>query len=349
MSTEPLITIITPSYNQAEYLEYTIRSVLNQNYPQIEYIIVDGGSTDNSLEVIKRYQASLAWWTSEPDAGQAEAINKGLQGSSGEYIAWLNSDDLFLPGAIAHAVDILKQDADLGMVFGDAITIDALGKPLNNLRFGNWGLIDLASFRMICQPAVFFRRSVLQKSGLLDTNYHFLLDHQLWIRIALNTKIQHANHGTSGSGNGHPSNWAAARHHKGAKNVAHASRFSEEALMLLNWMESHPDLAPLIAAHKKKVFAGAYRLSARYSLDGGKPGQALKFYWRAMLFSPPYTLKHWHRILYACAFILAGEKFAQSISHRVAPKPRPIIDVPLFYNWPGLNFGSNIAEESHVG
>ena len=176
-----------------------------------------------------------------------------------------------------------------------------------------------------------------------------LLDHQLWIRIALDTKIQHADHGKSVGENNHPLSWAAARHHQEAKNVAHAARFSEEALMLLNWMESHPRLAPLVSKHKKKVYAGAYRLSARYSLDGGKPGKALKYYWRAMLFDPGYTLKHWHRIFYACASTVLGEGLAQSISHRFAPERRAIIDIPRFHNWPGLNLASNTAEESHVG
>ncbi len=107
---KPLVSIITPSYNQVQYLEDTIQSVIQQDYPNIEYIVVDGGSTDGSLEVIERYKNKLAWWVSEPDQGQADAINKGFRKASGEIIAWLNSDDLYLPGAISSAVELFQEN-----------------------------------------------------------------------------------------------------------------------------------------------------------------------------------------------------------------------------------------------
>ncbi len=125
-----LVSIITPSYNQAHYLEATIRSVLEQDYSEIEYIIVDGGSTDGSREIIERYSSRLAWWVSEKDRGQTDAINKGFGRAHGEILAWINSDDTYEPGAVAQAVEYLQANPQVGMVYGDARFIDGEGRPI---------------------------------------------------------------------------------------------------------------------------------------------------------------------------------------------------------------------------
>src|SRR5690606_30062072 len=116
---QPLVTIVTPSYNQAQYLEHTIQSVLAQDYANIQYIIVDGGSSDGSVDIIKKYAGKLDWWVSEPDAGQADAINKGFARSRGTYQAWINADDILLPHAIREAVEFLEQHPEVGLVYGD--------------------------------------------------------------------------------------------------------------------------------------------------------------------------------------------------------------------------------------
>jgi glycosyltransferase involved in cell wall biosynthesis len=157
-ASQPLVSIVTPSYNQAAYLEATINSVLAQDFAPLEYLIVDGASQDGSPQIIQRHTGRLAWWISEADRGQAEAINKGFQHAKGEIVAWLNSDDVYLPGAIQSAVNALQANPQAGMVYGDAITIDPAGRPLNRLAFGDWGLFDLMNFRVVCQPAVFMRR-----------------------------------------------------------------------------------------------------------------------------------------------------------------------------------------------
>lgn len=297
-----LISIITPSYNQSAYLEQAILSVLGQDYTPLEYIVVDGGSADGSLEIIQRYAGKLAWWVSERDAGQADAINKGLQRAKGEFVAWLNSDDLYQPGAIAQAVTALRDHPDAGMVFGDAITIDAQGRHLNRLSFGDWGLRELMRFRIICQPAVFMRRSILEEAGYLDPSYHFLLDHQLWLRLASLAPVVHV-----------PGVWAAARHHPGAKNVAQAAGFGEEAFRILAWMETHPSLAHRLAEDRRRIEAGAHRLNARYLLDGGMPGPALMAYGRALVRSPRFALQHAHRMLYALLSVVGGKRLAQRL------------------------------------
>ncbi|MGD9092562.1 MAG: glycosyltransferase family 2 protein [Anaerolineales bacterium] len=294
-----LVSIITPSYNQANFLEQTIRSVLTQDYGPVEYMIIDGGSTDGSLEIIQNYSDQLAWWVSERDEGQADAINKGFAQARGEIVAWLNSDDLYLPGAIKQAATALAENPDLGLVFGDAITIDSQDNKLNDLVFQDWQLMDLLCYRIICQPAVFMRRTMLEQAGYLDLNYHYMLDHQLWLRIAQRAPIKHIS-----------STLAAARHHPGAKNVDQAAGFGEEALRLLQWLQDQPEFAPLVASNRRNVEAGAYRLNARYLLDGDQPGPALQSYGRALVRNPPFTLQHWHRMVYALLSLVGGKGLA---------------------------------------
>ena len=124
----PLVSIITPSYNQVDYLEETIRSVLEQDYPNIEYLVVDGGSLDGSADIIRKYTDRIDWWTSEPDKGQADALNKGMARAKGEFVAWLNSDDIYRPGAVRRAVDVLQSNLDLGMVYSKLDSIDRTGE-----------------------------------------------------------------------------------------------------------------------------------------------------------------------------------------------------------------------------
>ncbi len=231
-------------------------------------MVVDGGSTDGSVEIIQRYADRLAWWVSERDAGQAEAINKGLRRATGEIVAWLNSDDLYLPGAIGQAAAVFQEHPEVGMVFGDAITIDAQGKPLGRLAFGDWDLLDLVSFRIICQPAVFMRRAVLEKSGYLESSYHYMLDHHLWIRMARCAPIRYSGGGMDKNSKEPAALWAAARHHPGAKNVAQAPGFSRETMQVLEWMESQPDLN--VNNRPKPQTGTGRRLSPQCPLSAGR-------------------------------------------------------------------------------
>lgn len=293
MNPYPLVSIVTPSYNQAQFLEQTIRSVLDQDYPHLEYSVVDGASTDGSVEIIKKYADRLAWWVSEPDKGQAQAINKGLQRARGEIVAWLNSDDYYLPGAMRAAVAALEANPDAGLVYGDVLAVDGRGRPTKRLKYAAWELVDLLQFHIIGQPAVFMRRGVLKQAGYLNDAFHMLLDHQLWIRMARLAKMVYV-----------PQLWAAARFHEEAKNLAQAPRFGQEAYLVLEWARTQPDLAALMARESRRIWAGAHRFNARYVLDGGQPWAALKSYWRSASLSPAIALAEWHRILFAFLSLL---------------------------------------------
>ncbi len=283
----PLVSIITPSYNQAAFLEETLRSVIAQDYPSVEYLVVDGGSTDGSVEIIRTHEKDITWWVSEKDKGQAEAINKGFNRARGEIVGWLNSDDTYLENTLQEVVDVFKSNPSIFLVFGDVRAINETGEVINHIRYGDWNLGDLMEFNIIGQPAVFFRREALQMAGFLDPAYHLLLDHHLWLRIAQHGKMHHI-----------PRELACARFHPEAKNIASASLFGEEAYRILNWMEQDLGLSDKFTRNRRKCVAGAHRINARYLLDGGQPAEALKAYTNAFVVFPPTALKEWLRILY---------------------------------------------------
>ena len=292
MSSQPLFSIVTPSFNQVRYLEDAMRSVLEQDYPMLEYFVVDGGSTDGSVEVIRRlaieYQPRLKWWVSEKDLGQADAINKGFRKAGGEIIAWLNSDDLYLEGALEKAAACFNQDPDPGMLYSDVISVNENDEIINIMRYRQWGLADLMAFNIIGQPGVFMRRCALESAGLLDTSYHMLLDHHLWLRIASNQKISHLD-----------GCLAAARFHAQAKNIAQAEKFSREAFRLLEWMRTSGEMADEFQSNRKKIIAGAHSFSARYLLDAGLHREAARDYLQCLKFNPATAFKSFHRFIYA--------------------------------------------------
>jgi len=179
----PRISIVTPSFNQGHFIEATIQSVLNQNYPNLEYIIIDGGSTDSSVEVIRRYEKSLAYWVSEKDAGAADAIAKGFRHSNGDILAYLNSDDLYLPGTLQAVADAFQR-RHTDVVYGNTRWIDAGGNPIGERRqtpFAAAGYL-YGGFDLQ-QPAVFWSRQAYEKSGGIDPSYLFTFDTEMFVRF----------------------------------------------------------------------------------------------------------------------------------------------------------------------
>jgi len=207
---QPLVSIVTPSFNQGRYLEQTITSVLQQDYPAIEYIVIDGGSTDNSVEIIQRYKSRLGYWISERDNGQTDALNKGFAHAHGEILAWLNSDDVYNPGVVSEAVKFLVDNPDIGMVYGDLDFINEGDQVIGRFNTAQTNLKKLRrGFVHIPQPAAFFRATHWQQVGPLDPSYFFAMDYDLWVRLAGITRLKYLP--------GKP--WAKFRLHSDAKTI----------------------------------------------------------------------------------------------------------------------------------
>jgi glycosyltransferase involved in cell wall biosynthesis len=287
-STEPLVSVIVPSFNQARFLEATLDSLLSQAYPRLETLLIDGGSTDGSLDIIRRHESRLSRWVSEPDAGQADAINKGLRMATGDIVAWLNSDDLYLPGAVSEAVQALQAHPEAVMVYADGMLIDEDSNLLDWHRYRQYGLLDLLCFDVLLQPTVFIRRSVLEKAGLLRQDLHLILDHELWIRLAAQGPLHHAS-----------SYWAAERTHPEAKTVAAAAEFVAEAHRLIEEAKASPVLGGVVADHSARVSAGLEAFSGRRLIDAGQYAQALRHFARALRTDPRLALRYWYKIVQA--------------------------------------------------
>jgi len=183
----PKISIITPSLNQGAFLEQTILSVLNQNYPNLEYIVIDGGSHDDSVEIIKKYEKHLFYWVSEPDNGQANAINKGLKLASGEIVTWLNSDDYYVDNALSVVASYYMENP-FEFLAGSVNMVDEDGNFLRT-NSSSWPELQEGFFNNkvnIPQPGSFFTKSLIYKIGLLDENFHYAMDFDFWVRARLN-------------------------------------------------------------------------------------------------------------------------------------------------------------------
>lgn len=182
----PSVSIITPSYNQGHFIEETIRSVLLQGYPDLEYMILDGGSTDGSVEIIRRYSQWLSYWVSEPDRGQTHAINAGWARASGEVVAYINTDDCYIPGAIGTVVRRFAPDFRPAMVYGTAEVVDEAGHRLRTWEAQPFDLkVMLTAGNVVPQAAAFFSHRALEQAGYLDENWHMIMDYELCIRLGM--------------------------------------------------------------------------------------------------------------------------------------------------------------------
>ena len=303
------ISIITPSFNQAAYLKQTMDSVLSQGIPGMEYVVIDGGSTDGSVDLIRAYEDRLTFWLSEKDRGQADAVNKGAARTNGEIIGWLNSDDLYLPGALQKAVNYLAAHPEVDAVYGDVLSIDADGKLMNVMRFDQYSAEDLMSFRVISQPGVFFRRSAWEKAGGLDLSYHYLLDHHLWLRMISQGKFAYL-----------PEPLAAARFHAEAKNRAHTEDFGKEAYRLADWLLSDPLTAERAKPIEKQIRGGAAWLDAHYLSDGGEAGKSLKAYGKAFRLFPQRVLEDKNRLALTMLMEVSPRQAEKVFNERAAKR-----------------------------
>ncbi len=185
----PTISIVTCSYMQGRFLDATLRSVLDQGYPQLEYIVVDGGSTDETVDVIRKHEARLAHWVSEKDRGQTDALMKGFARATGEIQGWLCSDDLLLPGSLDRVARYFADHPDVDFVYGDAIWIDAEGQAIRPKREMPWNrFVYLFDHNYLAQPSCFWRKGLFEKAGGLNRELHLTMDSDLWLRFAQHTQ-----------------------------------------------------------------------------------------------------------------------------------------------------------------
>jgi len=258
----PLVTVITPSYNQGKFIEETITSVLNQTYKNIEYIIIDGASTDNTIEIIMRYSGSISKIVSKRDSGQSDAINKGISLASGELITWVNSDDLLEAHAIEYAVSAFAESTSLDFVYGDVNLIDE-----------NSCHIRVLKGRQVKAPSVFYdldlpipqqgcmwRRHVTSSVGPLNTQWHYVLDREFFLRICLNNNVKYINQ-TLGS----------FRQHQQSKSVRMGESWIMELPAMYYALTKIPDWPfPQDDPITKKIRASAHIHASYLALYAGK-------------------------------------------------------------------------------
>ena len=191
---KPLVSIVTPSYNQGKFIEDTLLSVVNQDYPNIEHLVIDGGSNDNTIEVLKNYEKKYNLrWVSEPDEGQSDAVNKGFKMAKGGIVGWLNSDDVYFDTTvISYVVDKFEELKHANVIYGDFVIIDRSGSIQKVVRTPNWNYERLLRTCFIGQPATFFRRKVVLENRL-DKNLHLSMDYEFWLRLGENYNFTKVN------------------------------------------------------------------------------------------------------------------------------------------------------------
>ena len=226
----PLVSVVTPSYNMARFLEETIQSVLGQDYPHLEYLVMDGGSTDGTLDLLRKYEGRLHY-ESKPDRGQADAINKGFERSRGSVFAFLCADDTYLPGAVGTAVRQLLANPGHAGIYGEGYLTDEKGNVLCRYPTREFDPELLQTECFICQPAAFLRRDAYREAGMMDVNLHYGLDYDLWIRLAQHHSLRKVD-----------DYLATSRMHRGSKTLRDRTAVYKASLDIL---QAHYGYAPL--------------------------------------------------------------------------------------------------------
>ena len=275
--TPPLVTIVTPSYNQAAYLEQALESVASQDYPHIEHVVVDGGSSDGSVDIIRRHEGRLAWWTSGPDDGQASALNAAFARARGDLLGWINSDDYLEPGAVSRVVDELERRPDALLAYGGVHVVDENGDRQEYLppsRLGIEQMLRTCSF-IVAQQGSLFRRRAWEIAGPFDTDSDYLFDTAFVLRLAVSGPLLPVD-----------APLAAYRFHETSKTVADPARKAHDYLRLYDRLDVPPELQPLMREGRAHANLWAAQLFAA----AGERRLARTSYLRALRLAPRLAL-----------------------------------------------------------
>jgi glycosyltransferase involved in cell wall biosynthesis len=287
----PLVTVITPAYNQGLFIRDTIESILSQDYPHIELYVINDGSTDDTEKILQEYSGRIRWET-QKNMGQTATINKGWQLTNGEIITWLNSDDTYLAGAVRKGVEYLREHPETGIVFGDTLLTEADGKPIGQSKpqpaFNYLNLL-VHSKNTVAQPSSFIRREVIQKAGELDPRFYYFMDWDLWLRAGLYFKIDYI-----------PELWSTYRLHAESKTVAQSLKSAPELEYMYRKFFSREDLPPEIKGLRKKAMMNMYFTSAGYYLNGGDKRMAAKMARSAFKENPGgmFSFRNFYKFMY---------------------------------------------------
>jgi glycosyltransferase involved in cell wall biosynthesis len=255
----PLVSIVTPSYNQAAFLEETLVSVLEQDYRNVEYIVVDDGSTDESPEIVERYADRLAWWTVQENSGQVAALNRGFGRARGELLGWLNSDDVLLPGAVTAVVEAFQADPELLLVYGDNVFVDEAGREIAPAPAREFDLDRMVRTceNSVPQPGSLFRRHALEIAPLNERGYYFF-DFEFAIRLGVAGRVAYI-----------PRTLAGYRLHPESKTVGAPLRKASDYVRLADEFFAAADFPPHLRDGARAGRATAYLAAGTYSYAGG--------------------------------------------------------------------------------
>lgn len=280
----PLVSIVTPSFNQGRFIHETIASVLGQNYPNIEYWVIDGGSSDATGAVLRNFAGDpRLHWISEPDQGQSDAINKGWSRCRGEIVAWLNSDDTYLPGAIRTQVEALQRNPACGGVYGDAVYIDAESREIARLPSRPYRRLRLVRLEAPIQPTTFLRRSVCERIGPLNQAFRYSMDSDYWVRAARVAAFSYT-----------PAAIATYRLHGESKTVAQFDGFYRDWLAVADAFFADPGLSAEEQRARPGVYADIASAMANLEARRGDLAASLRYLgWALALAGPRPRMAKW--------------------------------------------------------
>jgi glycosyltransferase involved in cell wall biosynthesis len=297
----PLVSVVTPTYNQADFLRDTLESVLTQDYPHIEHQVIDDGSTDSTPQILAEYSDRIAV-ERHANRGQTPTINKGWERAQGDILTWLNSDDTFLPGAVSKAVEYFKGHPDVDIVFGDTLFTQSDGTPIE--RSQPRAEFDYRTFVLQCenpiaQPSAFIRREVIDDIGLLDPQFYYFMDWDFWLRAGVRHRIAY-----------HPELFSTYRLHKDSKTMAQANKAAPELEYMYRKFFARLDLPDDIRALERRAMVNMFFTSGGYYLEGGNAKAATRMAFKALRAYPSsiYRPEVVHKFLYC---VLGGRSLYQ--------------------------------------